>query len=77
MLAYKCAIVSKKTGKISVLSDNYPAKELADNEFILTDQEYYLLSAVRGVDGDILEVAKRILDNVQKKHDEVKRRLGK
>lgn len=77
MLAYKCAIVSRKTGKISVLSDNYPAKELGDNEFVLTDQEYYLLSAVRGVDGDLLQVARKIIDNVQKKHDEVKRRLGK
>lgn len=77
MLASKCAVVSRKTGKISVLISNIPPKELEDNEFILTDQEYYLLSAVRGVDGNLLEVARELIDRVQEKYDEVKERLGK
>lgn len=77
MLASKCAIVSRKTGKISVLISNFPPKELEDNEFFLTEQEYHLLSAVRGVDGNLLEVAREIIDRVQEKYDEVKERLGK
>lgn len=77
MLASKCAVVSRKTGKISVLVSNIPPKELEDNEFPLTEQEYYLLSAVRGVDGNLLEVARETIDRVQEKYDEVKERLGK
>lgn len=77
MLASKYAIVSRKTGKISVLVSNIPPKELEDNEFPLTEQEYYLLSAVRGVDGNLLEVARETIDRVQEKYDEVKERLGK
>lgn len=68
------ATVSKKTGKIVSLQEGITA-ELDEFQFPLTSQEYYMLRATRGVDGDLLEQVEKILNAVRAKYEETKMRL--
>ncbi len=55
-------------GKIVAINDNAtPAHELTPNQFPLTNEEFYLLRAVSGANGNVIELARKYLDNVEKK----------
>ena len=55
------------SGKIVAINDATPAHELTPNQFPLTTEEFYLLRAVSGANGNVIELARKYLDNVEKK----------
>lgn len=64
-LAEKFATVVN--GKIIAINDATPAHELTQNQFPLTSEEFYLLHAVSGANGNVIELARKYLDSVEKK----------
>ena len=54
-------------GDIHSIFHNFPLHELTENQIELTKEEYYLLRAVHGADGNVVELASQMIDNISNK----------
>ena len=64
-LAEYFATLSK--GDIHSITYAFPAHELTENQIELTKEEYYLLKSVHGANGNVVELASQMIDNIAKK----------
>lgn len=55
------------TGDIVSITYALPAHELTENQIELTKEEYYLLKSVHGANGNVVELASQMIDNIAKK----------
>lgn len=54
-------------GDIHSITHIFPAHELTKNQIELTKEEYYLLRAVHGADGNVVQLASQMISNISKK----------
>jgi hypothetical protein len=60
-------------GDIVAITYALPAHELTENQIELTKEEYYLLKSVHGANGNVVELASEMINNISRKIGEWER----
>lgn len=64
-LAEYFATLSK--GDIHSITYAFPAHELLEDQIELTKEEFYLLKSVHGANGNVVELASEMINNISRK----------